>query len=271
MVRRATSTIRRSLAEMDRAFWCLHDHPAPLAALSAPTLLGLALIAAVVSAAVRNWDLSGFYVYLVYSVLCPTVVLWAITFLPLPCAVFVWFRARGDTPPVARCYWYVLSRLGRLFLVAVTTGLAYLFSFVLGGLPLLVLWPRMCLVPMVALFETERRVFRRSRRLLKEETAIHVLATVEVCVFVGLLATVFVPRLILATELFAGPVTQLALHYLWVFELMSGVVLATALAVSWCLSLTLLYHDIRTVREGEVLRERIRELRESLRAASSSA
>ncbi|HID75019.1 MAG TPA: hypothetical protein EYP56_03380 [Planctomycetaceae bacterium] len=269
MARRAISLIGRSFTQMDRAFWCLHDHPAALAVLSLPTLAGVAIIAAAIHAMVRIWDLPALYAYLIYWVACPAVVMWSFTLLPLPCAAFAWLRAQGKIPTASECFGYVLARSGRLFPVAVRLGVSYVIWFVLAGLPLLWLWPRTCLVPMVALFENQRKVFRRGRGLLKEEAALHVLALIHLCVFVGLMATVLVPRIVLATQLLATPGTQWLGQYVWVFELLCGAALVAVLAVSWCLSLTLLYHDIRYLREGESLRERIRELRESLRVASS--
>jgi len=269
MARRASSLIRRSFTQMDRAFWCLQDHPGILARLALPSLLGTGLLAAAISVTARTWDLEHLNVYLIYWVGFPTVILWAFTFLPLPCAVFVWFRARGESLSAAQCFAYFFRKSGRLIPVAFWVGMLYVFSFLLGGLPLLWLWPRCSLAPMVALFEKGRKVFGRARRLLKEEAAIHALAVIEVCVFVGLLATVFVPRAVLAAELFTTPTVQWIARSLWVFELMAGTVLVAGMAVSWCLSLTLLYHDIRYLREGELLRERIQELRESLRGMAS--
>ena len=51
---------------------------------------------------------------------------------------------------------------------------------------------------------------------------------------------------------------------LWIFETMSVAVLLTAIAMSWWISLTLVYHDIRSVREGEDLKRRIARLRAKL-------
>ena len=52
--------------------------------------------------------------------------------------------------------------------------------------------------------------------------------------------------------------------HLWIFETMSVAILLTAIAVSWWMSLTLIYHDIRLIREGEDLNARITLLREML-------
>jgi hypothetical protein len=47
---------------------------------------------------------------------------------------------------------------------------------------------------------------------------------------------------------------------------MSVAILLTAIAMSWWISLTLVYHDIRWVREGEDLKRRIALLRVKLTA-----
>ena len=44
---------------------------------------------------------------------------------------------------------------------------------------------------------------------------------------------------------------------LWIFETMSVAILLTAIAMSWWISLTFVYHDIRWNREGENLKRRI--------------
>ena len=64
-------------------------------------------------------------------------------------------------PPPRRPLFWLLFRL----------GLLWLGSLLLLGLPLLWFWPRTCLTPLVALFEDERRIFRRSRRMLREDSA----------------------------------------------------------------------------------------------------
>src|SRR5437870_2235383 len=38
--------------------------------------------------------------------------------------------------------------------------------------------------------------------------------------------------------------------HLWIFEMMSVAILLTAISMSWWISLTLVYHDIRWTREG---------------------
>jgi hypothetical protein len=48
--------------------------------------------------------------------------------------------------------------------------------------------------------------------------------------------------------------------------MMSVAILLTAMAMSWWISLTFLYHDIRSIREGEDLRGRIAQLRGKLAA-----
>jgi hypothetical protein len=49
-------------------------------------------------------------------------------------------------------------------------------------------------------------------------------------------------------------------EFLWAFELISGILLLTAIGMSWCVAITLFYHDIRQHREGELLRNKIEAL-----------
>ena len=70
------------------------------------------------------------------------------------------------------------------------------------------------------------------------------------------------PRLLLATPILGAnlvdaPWRRQIVDHLWIFETMSVAVLLTAVAMTWWISLTLVYHDIRRVREGEDLRNRI--------------
>jgi len=249
---------------MDRAFWCLHDYPVQMALLAVPALVGFSGAAACVIVLYHTWVLTGLLVYLVYFVLVPALALLLFALLPLPCGAFVWRLAQGENPSVGQCFADVLKRVPRLMLVSIRLAFQYLFSFALFGLPLIALWPRASMMPIVALFDEDRRIGRRVRRLLKAGWDIHSLAIAHVGVFVGLMATVFLPRLLLATEALATPTTEWLHRYLWAFELACAVFLLVALAVNWCLSLTLIYHQIRYVREGVWLRERISALRGSL-------
>jgi hypothetical protein len=47
-------------------------------------------------------------------------------------------------------------------------------------------------------------------------------------------------------------------------------VLISAVAVGWCISMTLLYREVRIVREGEFLRDKVDELRREYLAAQPS-
>ena len=53
---------------------------------------------------------------------------------------------------------------------------------------------------------------------------------------------------------------------LWIFETMSVAMLLAAIAMSWWVSATFLYHDIRWNREGEYLKSRVATLRSKLAA-----
>ena len=79
-------------------------------------------------------------------------------------------------------------------------------------------------------------------------------------VVLGLL--VALPRLVLATNVLGASTMDATwrrpiLDHLWIFETISIAVLLTAVAMTWWISLTLVYHDIRRTREGEDLKQRI--------------
>ncbi len=269
MARRSPSIIGRSFTQMDRAFWCLHEYPAQIAVLAVPALLGFSVAAACAIALYRTWSLTGLLMYLVYAVAMPAVVLLLVAFLPLPCGAFVWRLAQRESPNVGDCFADVLKRVPRLLPVGLRLAVVYLFSFALAALPLLALWPRASLMPIVALFDDDRRIARRVRQLLKADWTVHTLAIAHIGVFVGLMATVFLPRILFNMEALATPTTDRLGRYLWAFELACAVLLAVALAVNWCLSLTLIYHEIRYVREGRWLRERIRTVHEAVAGHSA--
>lgn len=270
MAKGRSSLVRRAFVQMDMAFWCIHENAGMLAGLGTITL-GATLVLALVAASVwRTWDLPGGIDYLLAAVLCPAVGLLILVFGPLPCAVFAWERAQGNDPSAGACMRQCLRRGGRLAWLAVRLSLLWLVSFVFAGLPLLIVWPRTCLTPLVVLFEPQQRPFLRSRRLLREELAVYVLGTLHLGIVVVLGLTVAMPRIVLALRRVAdrgGPGTpwgQWMWDHLWIFESISGAIIVTTMAVSWCMSLTLLYRDIRHFREGDGLRARIHELRDRL-------
>ena len=156
--------------------------------------------------------------------------------------------------------------------VLVRLGLLWLGSLLLLGLPLLWVWPRTCLAPLVALFEDEPRIFRRSRRILREDLGVPLMGFLYLGMGIVLGGLVVLPRL-LAGNTHAGRRTcstragvRLIVDHLWIFETMSVAILLTAIAMSWWISLTLVYHDIRWIREGEDLKRRIALLRVKLAA-----
>ena len=116
------------------------------------------------------------------------------------------------------------------------------FIFVFG-LPLLWVWPRTCLTPLVARFEDERRIFRRSRRILREDFAVPLLGFLYLAMGIVLGGLVVLPRLIfgtkmLGTELLDVRWRAVVVDHLWIFETMSVAILLTAIAISWWISLT---------------------------------
>ena len=141
----------------------------------------------------------------------------------------------------------------------------------LFGLPLLWVWPRTCLTPLVALFEDERRIFRRSRRMLREDIGVSLMGFLYLGMGIVLGGLIVLPRLLLGTPALGAHLLDerwrpMIVDNLWIFETMSVTILLTAIAMSWWISLTLVYHDIRSVREGEDLKRRIALLRAKLAA-----
>jgi hypothetical protein len=271
MSTRHSSLTRRALVQMDLAFWYLHAHFAQLAALAAPTLIAVFVVAAVLVAIMQVWSLPGILLYVLYAIVVPTVVMWVAVFMPLPSAVFAWHRASGSLPETRECFRFCLSRLRRLVPVAVWLFFTYFLWFIFLGLPLLYFWPRTCAAPAIALFEDERRVFQRSRRLLKEDIAIRVLALLYFGIFLAMALLLFLPRILLATQgrLVESVASRWLVDNLWIAEVLGCAILISGVAVGWCISMTLLYREVRIVREGEFLREKIEQMRRELLGGNS--
>ncbi len=271
MARPKTSLLRRILVQTDCAFWCIHDHLDVLAYLGLPTLAALLTGSLVLIGVWRTWDIPVVGQVLIAGLLVPFLVLLLFTALPLPCAVFAWKAAGGETATALECFSWCRRRAGRLLGVLVRLALLWLGSLLLLGLPLLWVWPRTCLAPLVALFEDEPRIFRRSRRILREDLAVPLMGFLYLGMGTVLGGLVVLPRLLVGTPMLGAHLVDarwrtLILDYLWVFETMSVAILLTAIAMGWWISLTLVYHDIRWIREGEDLRRRIALLRAKLTA-----
>jgi hypothetical protein len=260
MATQRPSLVRRTLVQIDLAFWCLHEDPLRVISLGLPTLLASGLLAVVITIVARTWVLPDFWNFVLYGVVYPWFAALIVTLAPLPAAVFAWHRAADQILTPGQCFQWCARRSSRLARAGFALAGVYLLGFVLFGLPLLIYWPRTCLAPMVALFEEEQRIFRRSRRLLRQETAVYVLSTLYFCFLIVLGVLLFLPRILLAAKLFETSWSRVAQDYLWVFEVLIGGVLLSAMTLSWCISLTLLYREIRQVREGEELREKLRRL-----------
>jgi hypothetical protein len=269
MARQGTSRARRTLVQTDRAFWCIHEHLEAMVFLGLPTLAALLLAGLALVALWRAWELPGWLNFLLATVPIPLLALLIFTVLPLPAAVFAWRRAVGETATVGECYVWCRRRGSRLLSVVARLALLWLVSLMLLGLPFFWIWPRTCLAPLVALFEDQPRIFHRSRRILREDVAVYLIGGLYLAMALVLAGLVFTPRLVFGTPVVGAHVLeagwrQLIIEYLWIFEVVSVAMLLTALAMSWWISLTLLYHEIRWVREGEELRRRIARLRGQL-------
>jgi hypothetical protein len=150
-------------------------------------------------------------------------------------------------------------------------GVLWLVSLLFFGIPLLVFWPRTCLTPLIALFENERRIFRRSRRIFRDDSGVTLMGALYLAMGVVLGGLVALPRLLLGTPMLDAHLLDARwrpaiVDQLWIFETTFVAILLTAIAVNWWISLTLVYHDIRWVREGEGLKRRVALLRAKLAA-----
>ena len=255
--------------QTDCAFWCIHDHLDVLAYLGLPTLAVLLTGALGLIGIWRTWDFPVVVNVLIAGMLFPFLALLIFTALPLPCAVFAWKAAGGEVATAGECFAWCQRRGGRLLSVMVRLCLLWLGSLLLFGIPLLWVWPRTCMTPLVALFEDERRIFRRSRRILQEDIGVTLMGSLYLGMGIVLGGLLVLPRILLGTQALGAHLLDdrwrpMVVNQLWIFETMSVAVLLTAIAMSWWISLTLVYHDIRSVREGEDLKRRITRLRAKL-------
>lgn len=267
------SLIRRALVQMDLAFWYLHAHPADLAVLGLPTLVAISGLAVTVVGVLQAWDLPWPLLYVLFGVAVPTALLWLMMFAPLPSAVFAWRRAGGTLPSTNECFSFVTGRALRLAPKAISIFFLLLLGVFFLGLPLLAYGPRISLVPIVVLFENESRAYRRSSRLLKEDLAIRLLAALYFGLSLVMALLLSLPRLFLlmTSKLGSGPnglletpASRWIWDHLWIVESLGGGTLLAVISVAWCVSMTLLYRDIRMVREGERLRGKLESLRQQL-------
>jgi hypothetical protein len=271
MARPKTSLMRRILVQTDCAFWCIHDHLDVLAFLGLPTL-GVLLASALALVGVwRTWDFSPVIDFVAAGVVIPFLALCIFTVLPLPCAVFAWKAADGERATVAECFAFCRGRTGRLLGILARLALIWLGSLILFGLPLLWAWPRTCVSPLVGLFEDTPRVFRRSARIMREDFGVSLMGFLYLAMGIVLGGLVVLPRLLLGTQALGAHLLDerwrpAVVDHLWIFETMSVAILLTAIAMSWWISLTFVYHDIRRNREGEDLKRRIGVLRGKLAA-----
>ena len=250
-------------------FWCIHDHLDVLAYLGLPTLITLLTSSLAMVGIWRSWDFPPEVDFLIAGLVCPFLGLFIFTALPLPCAVFAWKAAVGESASVGECFSWCRRRAGRLLSVFFRLGLLWLVSLVFLGLPLLWIWPRTCLTPLVALFEDDRRIFRRSRRILGEDFGVSLLGSLYLAMGIVLGGMIVLPRLLFGTSILGAHLVDarwrtVIVDNLWIFETISVATLLTAIAMGWWISLTLIYHDIRWVREGEDLKRRIALLRAKL-------
>ncbi len=113
-------------------------------------------------------------------------------------------------------------------------------------------------------------IFNAHRRLLKEDIAIRLLAFLYFTILLALGFLLFLPRIVLATQgrLVESSASRWLFDNLWIVEVLGSAALVSAIAVGWCISITLLYREVRVVREGEFLRDKISQLRRELLAVN---
>ena len=150
MARPKTSLVRRILVQTDCGFWCIHDHVVEIAYLALPTLVALVASALALVWMWRTWDLPTAVDVVIAGGVVPFLLLFIFSALPLPCAVFAWKIARGEPATVGECYAWCGRRSGRLLSVFFRLGLLWLLSVLFASIPLLLIWPRTCLTPIVA-------------------------------------------------------------------------------------------------------------------------
>jgi hypothetical protein len=242
---------------MDRSFWSLHDDPTTYAILGLPTFVVFSTLGLSLVYTVRTFEPDPGLQFLIWGIIVPWFAFVVTTFCPLPCSIYVWSQAHEENKPAGECFSELLGRLGRLIPVAAWLLVSFTWWALLFWLPSLILWPRTCMAPVVALFEDQRHVFRRTRGLMHEDHAIYVLAGLYLLLTLVLGTMIFVPRTIFFVDIIKTPWLATLEDSIWAFELIAGTILLTGVAMSWCVSLTLFYHDLRYHREGESLRNKI--------------
>lgn len=261
------SLLRRALVKSDCAFWCIHDHLDVLAVLALPTLAAVLSTTMALAAAWTFRDFDPLTNYALLAIVVPFLMLLIFTALPLPCAVFAWKAASGEVATARECLAFCARRSGRLFRVFFRLCWLWLVSLVLFGIPLLWVVPRTSLAPLVALFEDTPKIFYRGRRVLREDVGVlTMLGSIYLVMGLVLGGLVVLPRAILGTRMLGAHLVDgrwrtVIVSNLWIFEFFCAAVLLSAIAMSFWVSLALVYHDIRWHREGEGLKRRIAHLR----------
>jgi hypothetical protein len=249
--------------QIDRAFWCIQDHPGKSLLLSLPALTALALVFVPALLVARHWDLPWYIWYLVYIVALPVTALMILTFCPIPAAVLAYELARGTSPSVSSCFGAVGNRLGGLVRLGASLLWRYVLWMAFFAVPALVYWPRSCLAPQVVLFENERRTLWRSRKLLSEEGGeIRCLFFLYLGLLLVFIILLFTPRILATAKLLDLEVLRILRDNLAVFEIAGVFLSLVILSTCWTLSVTFLYIEIRTVREGVELRNLLERVKE---------
>lgn len=249
--------MRRALRQIDRSFWCLHAHLSTLMSLGLPMMIALGVLATTAVIIHRTWEIDPGIAFLIYGMAAPVVLLTIVTLGSLPCSVFAWHAAQHKILTPGECFSFLARRASRIIPVAIGLVFSFCLWFLFLGLPMLVYWSRSCLRPFVALFEDQKKIGKRCQQLLKDDNSFHVLALLYLLLTCSLSVLIVIPRVLVSVESLRTDFSTFIRDWIWIFELISGVILFSGMAMSWCITLTLFYHDLRYVREGEGLRKKV--------------
>ena len=273
MSTRHSSLTRRALVQIDLAFWYLHAHFAQLAALAAPTLMAVFVVAAGLVSIMQVWSLPGFALRSLRdcrSDHCDVAgCLYAAAERRLCLAPRVRFAPRRRENAFD-------SAWSRLRQIGPRGRAAFLLLFSLVYLP----WPAA-----VVFLAPQMRRRRRSHYLrmsgecftVPQPTAEgrHRDPRVGPALSRHLSRdgpALFLPRIVVGLARPPRRKLDLALAGRQSVDCRGAglAILISGVAVGWCISMTLLYREVRIVREGEFLRDKIEQMRREFLAAQPS-
>ena len=200
MARPKTSILRRTLLQTDCGFWCIHDHLDVLAFWACQRWRWCSSSALGLVGVWRAFELP-WWVSVLGARSSFRLGLCISTALPLPCAVFAWKTADGEAATAGECFAFCRRRGGRLFWI--------LFRMRSCGSGRCCFWacrscgscPRRAWRSLVGLFEDTRKVFRRSGRILREDSGVGLMGFLYLAMGLVMGGLVVLPRLLLGTSI----------------------------------------------------------------------